>query len=419
MTDRPLHVVIAGGGVAGLEALLALRALAEDRVTIDWLSPDEQFVYRPLEVGGAFRLGNPRRYALAAIADARGATLHHDTLHSVNRQERIAAGRSGEEFHYDALIVAVGGRAEPALPGALTYTGRHEAPAMRGLLEELRTGAARSAAFVVPFGASWPLPAYELALLTAAEMADAQGRRQLLIVTPEGRPLEVFGRRASDELAALLEARGIEFVGSARPVRVAGDELLLSGDKPPVEVDRVVALPHIAGRVIPGLKPSRPDGFLATDAHGRVFGTERIWAAGDIADFRIKQGGLAAQQADAVAEDIAALAGARLTPKPFEPVLRGLLLTGGTPRYLRASQTPGDPAEADVSEHALWWPPSKIAGRYLSAYLGAAQDHSILGEHARPDAVPIEVRLEHEWEAAHPEGPHPPSYHDPTSSVIR
>ena len=417
MTPRPFHVVIAGGGVAALETLLALRVVAEDRVTIDLLCPDEEFTYRPLEVGGPFRLGNPRRYGLAEITESRGATLHHDTLHEVDRDGRVAIGRSGEPYAYDALVVAVGARAEPALPGALTYTGRRETPAMRHLLEQLRIGAVGSAAFVVPFGASWPLPAYELALLTAAEMATSGADRRLLVVSPEQRPLEVFGARASDELAGLLAARGIEFIGSARPIRVAGEELLLSGDKAPIDVDRVVALPRLVGRIIPGLKPSRPDGFLATDGHGRVFGSDRVWAAGDIADYRIKQGGLAAQQADAVAEDIAALAGARVSPQPFEPVLRGLLLVGDdAARYLR---TPASPGDAEVSEHALWWPPSKIAGRYLSAYLGAEQEHALRGEHARPGAVPIEVRLEREWTAGHQERAHPPSYHDPTRSLPR
>ena len=38
------RIIIAGGGVAGLEALLALRALAEERVTIDVIAPAREFV---------------------------------------------------------------------------------------------------------------------------------------------------------------------------------------------------------------------------------------------------------------------------------------------------------------------------------------------------------------------------------------
>ena len=416
MISGPLNVVVAGGGVAALETVLALRALAEDRVTIDVLAPDEAFTYRPLEVGGPFRLGNPRRYSLAAIAESHGATLHQDTLHRVDWERRIATGSSGEMHTYDALVVAVGARPEPALPGALTYTGRRDAPELRHVLGELRSGAASSVAFVVPYGASWPLPVYELALLTAAEVHDAPTNPRILLVTPEQRPLELFGRPAGDEIAKLLLASGIEFHGSARPVRVAGDELLLAGDAGALPADRVVALPRLVGRRIRGLPPSRHDGFIATDGHGRVFGAEGVWAAGDIADYRVKQGGLAAQQADAVAQDIAAVAGAPVAPQPFEPVLRGLLLTGATPRYLRGGRAPGVDA---ASDHALWWPPSKIAARYLSAYLGAAQDHSLLGPDAAPGSVPIEVRLEREWQADHPTRPVAPSFHGVTSPGAR
>jgi sulfide:quinone oxidoreductase len=37
------RVLIAGGGVAALEAALALRALAEDRVRVELLAPEPQF----------------------------------------------------------------------------------------------------------------------------------------------------------------------------------------------------------------------------------------------------------------------------------------------------------------------------------------------------------------------------------------
>ena len=46
----PLRVLIAGGGVAALETVLALRALAGDRVKLELLAPDEEFVERPLAV---------------------------------------------------------------------------------------------------------------------------------------------------------------------------------------------------------------------------------------------------------------------------------------------------------------------------------------------------------------------------------
>ena len=111
--------------------------------------------------------------------------------------------------------------------------------------------------------------------------------------------------------------------------------------------------------------------------------------------FPIKQGGLAAQQADAVAEAIAASVGAEVDPQPFRPILRGILLTGGLERYLRADISGGAGDDSTISGEALWWPPDKISGRYLAPYLssqvGEALDVMPQGEHA----IPIETVLSH------------------------
>ena len=101
----------------------------------------------------------------------------------------------------------------------------------------------------------------------------------------------------------------------------------------PIRADRVVALPRLAGRGSSGL-PQTVDGFVRS-IRTWCPGTADVFAAGDITDFPVKQGGLAAQQADAAAELIAADAGVDIAPQPFRPVLRGLLLTGRPPRYLR------------------------------------------------------------------------------------
>ena len=132
--------------------------------------------------------------------------------------------------------------------------------------------------------------------------------------------------------------------------------------------------------------PSGRDGFIHTDAHGRVPDLDNVFAAGDATTFPVKQGGLAAQQADAVAEAIAASAGEDIDPQPFRPILRGVLLTGGPARYLRAdiSGIAGD--DSILSEEALWWPPNKLSGRYLAPYLssqlGEAADVMPQDEHA-------------------------------------
>jgi sulfide:quinone oxidoreductase len=108
-----------------------------------------------------------------------------------------------------------------------------------------------------------------------------------------------------------------------------------------------------------------------------VHGVEDVYAAGDATAFPVKQGGIACEQADAAAEAIAARAGAPVEPAPFTPVLRGMLLTERWARFLRR-ETVGGAAEA--ADHALWWPPAKIAGRYLGPFLATARPEPLSAE---------------------------------------
>ena len=144
--------------------------------------------------------------------------------------------------------------------------------------------------------------------------------------------------------------------------------------------------------------PDAGRGFVRTDQHGRVEGREHVYAAGDITTFPLKQGGIATQQADAAAASIAALAGAPIQPRPFRPVLRGLLLTGLSPRFLSASLL-DDTSEVDTE--ALWWPPAKIVGRYLAPFLA---EHMGISTAPPPDALAgstLEVEVELQWDQGH------------------
>src|SRR2546423_15679022 len=77
--DR-FRVVIAGGGVAALEAALALRRLAEERVSIDLVAPEPKFWYRPLAVVEPFGRGRLHGLDLAELADECGALFQGDEL---------------------------------------------------------------------------------------------------------------------------------------------------------------------------------------------------------------------------------------------------------------------------------------------------------------------------------------------------
>ena len=368
MSERPTRVLIAGGGVAALELMLGLRALAKERVEIELLSAEREFVYRPLAVAEPFDVGKVHRFDLASIAQDCGARVRLGALAGVDAEHRRAVTDDGRELDFDVLAVAVGARPREALRGALTFPGEGSSRAFRGLLAELGAGDVERLAFAVPSGTVWALPLYELALMTATYAA-ARGLDgvQITLVTPEDAPLELFGRRASNAVRALLAERDIAVRSGVYPTLVEYGRLVVTSGEP-VAADCVVALPALEGPRLPGL-PHDPGGFIPTDPYGRVEALDDVYAAGDATTFPVKQGGIATQQADAVAKSIAALAGAPVTPEPFRPVLRGLLLTGNTPGYLQAELRGGQGEASVMDMEPLWWPPSKIAGHYLSRYI--------------------------------------------------
>ena len=240
------------------------------------------------------------------------------------------------------------------------------------LLGELERGVVRSVAFVVSGNAGWPLPIYELAMLTATRVKQCAVDVEVVLVTPEAAPLAMFGAAASEVVSAVLADRGITLHTGRYASRYRGDRLeLFPGST--LRAERVVALPRLEGSQILGI-PQDADGFIATDSSGRVHGLSQVYAAGDITRFPIKQGGIAAQQADALAELIAERAGAPVKPEPFRPVLRALLLTGGAPLYLRSEPTRGHGHPNTVATEPLWWPAAKIAGRYLAPFLAGSFD---------------------------------------------
>jgi sulfide:quinone oxidoreductase len=361
------RVLVAGGGPAAVESLLALRELAGDRAELELISPQPDLVVRAYETLAPFHEGRAHRYRLERIAADLGVALTRDAVAAVDPERRVVTLQSGEERSYDALIVAVGARAAGTLPGAVAFRGAEDAAQLQALLLESRSGRHRSVAFVVPGGYTWPLPLYELALHTSVWLSErGVARVPLTLVSPEPAPLASFGRRASAEVASLLHSQGVNFV-TAQAVRHTAGKLLLAGGSE-LDVDLAIAMVRLAGPRIDGL-PSDDEGFMPVDETGRVVGVDRVFAAGDATTFPVKQGGLATQQADAIAELIATELGADLEAGESQPVLRAVLYGGREKRYLRAQL--GDQLEtsSEASSSPLWPESSKLLGRYLAPYL--------------------------------------------------
>ena len=362
------RVVIAGAGVAGLEALLALHALAGERVDVTVLAPEPAFVLRAAGVGTPFDRGAPPEHDVEAIAAAHGARVHAGALDAVHRGDRCAITGAGERLPFDALLVAVGARPEPAFRHADTFAGPRDAAAVSSVLRELEAGRVASVAFLVPPGVTWPLPLYELALLTAAH-AELHGiDAHLTFVTPEHAPLATLGgevaRHATETLAeagvAVLAATAVEDVEE-------GGTLLGPGREPIARPERTIAVPCLRGPAIDGL-PHDADGFLPVDDRGRVPGLPAIFGAGDATASGLKHGGLAAGQAEAAAHEIARAAGAPVAAHPTRPVVRAQLMEGARRTWLRQGG-----GTAVLARDALWWPPLKVAAPRLATYLARAE----------------------------------------------
>ena len=366
-----MRVTVLGGGPGAAETLLALRALAEDRVELELITPETELPIRAASTGAAFGRAAVEVCDLADIAAEVGARVRLDRAEAVAGRARRIRLASGGSATYDALVIAVGARARIGVPGATTFRDQRDSHLMGDLLAGVARGDVRRVAFAAPAGVSWTVPLYELALLTAAEVAAADGDAEIALVTPERRALEVFGDPVSAFVEDLLAERGVRLVaGVAATEARRGTVHLLDGSRRPA--DRVIAVPRLVGRRLTGV-PAEWNAFIPTDPWGRVHGLPDVFAVGDVTAFPVKQGGVATQQADVVAGVLAARAGAGAPDPPLRPVLRTRLLGAGEPVYLRAELDAEGCPVAGAGEVSLhdppWWPGAKLVGRRLTPWM--------------------------------------------------
>jgi sulfide:quinone oxidoreductase len=362
------RVVIAGGGVAALETCLALADLASEQIDVKVIAPNREFVYRPMTVREPFAYAAARRYRLEPILRDAGAALRTDELGWVDPVNQQIQTKADETIEYDALMLALGARIVPRYTHALTIDDRWLDETFRGLIQDVEDGYVHRLAFVSPGRMAWPLPLYELALMTAGRAYDMGVDVSITMVTPEDAPLAIFGAAVSSVVAGRLEEAHIETISSAyAEIPSTGHVVINPGDRV-LDADRVVALPELYGPSIRGI-PLGEHGFIRVNRYGQVPDVGPIFAAGDATDFPIKHGGIGSQQADTAAEAIAALAGAPVTPSPFHPVIHGMLLTDAAPLYLSARITGGHGFSSKVSNEPTWSPSAKIAARYLAPRL--------------------------------------------------
>jgi sulfide:quinone oxidoreductase len=354
VAHRPLHVVVAGGGPAAAEFASALHEHARDRVRMTLLAPrPHDAVANPRGSGAGargaavpararaahvpepFRAGHHDHHAstMRQTAARTGAVVRSGRIASVDPELRRVRLADGRKLAYDVLVLAVGARPRPAYTRALTFFGRAGAVAIGRLTAEVADGWTTSLAFVVPPGTTWPVPLYELAIQTAAELRHAAV--PLRLVTPEPEPLAAFDAPSRAAVADLLDEARVTFTGATVVTETADGDLALPED-------RVVALPTLEGPALPGI-PSAGDGFVPVERDGAVLGSEDVYAIGDATATPVKQLDAALAQATAAAAAVAVRAGGYVPPIPHVPLVRAHLLAGaGRSLVLRAARPPAD-----------------------------------------------------------------------------
>src|SRR3954468_22166935 len=179
------RVLVAGGGIAAVELVVALHKLAGERVEIEGLAPNDELVYRPLLVAEPFGAGAVHRFPLDEILADQQAGRRPAALVEVRAHEAVTGG--GEVLPYDALAIATGAASAGSFPGALDFGEPADVKGFEQLLARAESGELRRLAFALPHDLpTWPLPLYELALMTAARVPSAE----IVFVTPESAPLE-------------------------------------------------------------------------------------------------------------------------------------------------------------------------------------------------------------------------------------
>jgi sulfide:quinone oxidoreductase len=81
-------------------------------------------------------------------------------------------------------------------------------------------------------------------------------------------------------------------------------------------------------------------------------------------------------------------------------VLRGVLLTGRGQAWMRHAD-----GHAETQRRALFWPPTKIAGRYLSPYLAELDSAQATGKAPQPSGQPVDLDIPLPMDARHAAGP--------------
>lgn len=272
------HIVIVGGGIAGVESAVTLRStLPHAHISLVVRTPElrirPNLVYVAMGETGiehAVQLSSTTLPNIAVITDE---------AHSVDRDHQLVTLASGTSMHYDTLVLAPGTvprgssglrlrtlQDAQVVHQALLNLMRHPRPLHGVVIRDLPED-------------NWSPPAYEMAFLIDGWLR-AQGMRDRITVTVatcDRVALETFGPHVAEEVQRQLDARGIERIMGVPPGRIEE-----------INDDVVIDVGGFTAVRMAGEPPASGSGFFSTNHHGEL--APNIYVVGDAANVPFKGG---------------------------------------------------------------------------------------------------------------------------------
>ncbi|HEX6761506.1 MAG TPA: FAD-dependent oxidoreductase [Gaiellaceae bacterium] len=274
MTDQSYRYLVVGGGMTGDAVCQGIRSIdADGAIGLVGEEPDPPYKRPPLTKG--LWSGGAEEKIWRNTAE-RGVDLHLGRrIVRIDPADGTAVDDAGDEYRYEKLILATGGRARrlPQDSGNVVYFRT------LGDYRHVRALSDEGARFVVIGGG-----------FIGSELAASlrsQGRDVTMVFPERGVGWRTFPASLATAVTDYYREKGIEIlaetlVGSveAAGVRLEDGRLL--------EADAVVAGLGIEPNVELAAEAGLPvDGGIVVDDHARVEGADDVWAAGDVARFPI------------------------------------------------------------------------------------------------------------------------------------
>lgn len=340
-TARP-HVVVLGGGFAGLRMLFHLHRIAD----ITLVDPRATSLAKPMlvEVALAGKPVDHVRYRLAPVADRHRARLVTASAEGIDPAARTVTLAGGETLRYDYLAVATGAEKDyQSVPGLEEYgysvCDDAHAPRLWQALEGFRGGPVVTGAAPSRWGTRIPAPTLlaacegpvgEVAFMAHHELLHRQIGHTVSVFSPGEVFFDDVGDVVHRAMDPMFAEAGVGVQTSKVVSRVGAGHVAFADGSEWESALSIIIPPYRGPRVVRASGLGDEAGFLPVDETMRFLDDPRIVGAGDGTALSMpKLGHIAIHQADLAAATLRAeITGKGRTP-PYRPEVFCIMNQGG------------------------------------------------------------------------------------------